>query len=226
MNKENKKINQRGNVVFLILIAVALFGALSYAVVSGGRGAVQENESKMKPAFSEIQNTIAAHRVAIMRMLMNGTVPNASYISAYSPEMEYWTANTNCNELECRMYDSQGGALAPYYFKYPELLDGVTKQVAWPYRTWWEGNATDGGEIILVIGNVTKEFCAFYNEQIGIDEDPDSLYSALGIYRLDGDLGSRACWFGCAGVLPIANHDNVCMKGSGGFRIMAVIVDT
>ena len=68
--------HQQGNVLFLILIAVALFAALSYAVTktsqSSGSGIDKENK---KLELARMQQQISQIKFSIMRMQTRGVDP-------------------------------------------------------------------------------------------------------------------------------------------------------
>ena len=70
MNKEN------GNVLFLILIAVALFAALSYAVTQSSRGGGNADEERRIIEISEWLQFVGSIRTTIQRMVLNGTAPS------------------------------------------------------------------------------------------------------------------------------------------------------
>ena len=70
----NQKNLERGNVLFLILIAVALFAALSYAVTqssrSGGGDATDETNAVNAASITQYPTGV---RTAILRMTIDGT---------------------------------------------------------------------------------------------------------------------------------------------------------
>ena len=71
---ENRK-GERGNVLFLILIAVALFAALSYAVTSSSRsGGGDVNEEANLLSASTITQYPASVRTAMIRMQVTGRI--------------------------------------------------------------------------------------------------------------------------------------------------------
>src|SRR5690606_5024544 len=73
MKRIQARKGERGNALFLILIAVALFAALSYAVTQSGRGGgTIDNETALINA-SQITQFPAAVRTAVTRMVLTGT---------------------------------------------------------------------------------------------------------------------------------------------------------
>lgn len=68
---------ERGNVLFLILIAVALFAALSYAVTSATRGGSDSGSGeKAQLQAASILNYQTALKVAVDRMVISGVSPD------------------------------------------------------------------------------------------------------------------------------------------------------
>ncbi len=69
----NKSMKQAGNVLFLILLAVALFAALSYAVTQSSRsGGKNASDEKARLVVAEILNYENAIRMAAQRIRMRG----------------------------------------------------------------------------------------------------------------------------------------------------------
>lgn len=67
---------QNGNVLFLILIAVALFAALSYAITSSSRNSGGDTKSEnVQLLASQMLQYTSSLRVAAQRMVMSGISP-------------------------------------------------------------------------------------------------------------------------------------------------------
>jgi hypothetical protein len=68
---------ERGNALFLILIAVALFAALSYAITQSGRGSGTVDREAAIIAAGQVVEYPASLRTAATRMLITGTAASA-----------------------------------------------------------------------------------------------------------------------------------------------------
>ena len=64
---------ERGNALFLILIAVALFAALSYAITESGRGGGTIDKETVMITAGEVVQQPAGVRTAVTRMVVTGT---------------------------------------------------------------------------------------------------------------------------------------------------------
>lgn len=97
---------QRGNILFLILLAVVLFAALAYAVTSSMRGGGKDASSEKARAqasaliqyVSLIQNTVQR------TMLMNNIPEYGLDFSADSSQTQSGINNT-CTQTSCRIFN-------------------------------------------------------------------------------------------------------------------------
>ncbi len=89
-----KDRSQSGNALFLILIAVALFAALSYAITESGRGGGTIDKETVMITAGEVVQQPAAVNTAMTRMIITGT-PAASitYTGAASPNDVFDSSN-------------------------------------------------------------------------------------------------------------------------------------
>lgn len=90
-----------GNVLFLILIAVALFAALSYVIVNSSRsGSGQANLENARLIKSQMENTISAISTAITRKKLNDRCSNQEIKDNFCPPSTLgcaWITKPLCN---------------------------------------------------------------------------------------------------------------------------------
>ena len=107
--------NTKGNALFLILIAVALFAALSYAVTQSGRGGGGiDKETELLEATKVIQ-IIGDVRSAITRLTLTGCNINeiSFYSDIYATPSNYDNANSPIagGDFSCHLFHPDGGGL-------------------------------------------------------------------------------------------------------------------
>ena len=112
--KENA--DEGGNVLFLILIAVALFAALSYVVMSSSRTSPASLSEKDRLAAAEILNYVVAVRTSVQRMLISGVnVRQLSEIAggrnAVNGTAYAYADNASCTKDACRVFHPAGGGV-------------------------------------------------------------------------------------------------------------------
>lgn len=165
--------NQRGNALFLILIAVALFAALSYAVTQSSRGGGGvDKEQGILNAAALVQMTTLM-RITTDRMLLFGDTTKAAFqlndgVSVANP----CTTGVNC------LFASEGGNISVP--AYPNGLSAGTLSVNY-YNVASgisvQGMGTTAADAFVTLEPLKEEACEQINRSLGISgvpEEPDA----------------------------------------------------
>ncbi len=170
------RTTERGNVLFLILIAVALFAALSYAVTqstrSGGGDAGRETSLVNSAAITQYP---ASLKTAIVRMIVsNGvTVDNLTF-----DDPSLFATNLTTPQLEAAnvFHPSGGGA---NHTLAPNAVMANSLPGTWVYnarnRVWNIGTnaaTTAGVDIVALLPGVSQSICERIHSQLGMGAVP------------------------------------------------------
>ena len=121
----NAVTTAKGNALFLILIAVALFAALSYAITNSGRGGSGIDKETASLQASEILQYASEVKTAVMRLrLINGcSETNISFESAATGSLLENTADPASDE-RCHIFSADGGGVS-YKSISEDMLDSA-----------------------------------------------------------------------------------------------------
>lgn len=164
-NRKNRR-SEQGNVLFLILIAVALFAALSYAVTQSTRsgGGSTEKEKATLSSASMTQGPTAM-RTSLIRMVLGGV--DVADLAFNSPSANFGGAPDN-NLL---VFHPDGGG-AVYQMAPADLMTGQA-QGTWFYNANWDipdigSTGAGGNDIIAFLPGITQAVCRRINEEFSI----------------------------------------------------------
>lgn len=175
---------EQGNVLFLILIAVALFAALSYAITSSSRTS-DGNTKKDKTALcvSQINSMLAGLDTEIMRIRYRGyQLHEIDYSTNQSLSkggaVLNGTSNASCTSNDCRIFNDKGGSFA---------LPKISAADCGPPASdgYWSGSAATGhvtfnagkipnvgsantNSLFITVNRVNREVCGAFNTQNGL----------------------------------------------------------
>lgn len=170
LNKQLRRQSQGGNVLFLILIAVALFAALSYVVTQSTRSGTGSTERE-KNILSSAQMTQypTALRTALIRMVLAGT--GIENIKFNDPD----NFGTSVN---AEVFHPSGGG-ATYQDAPADLSSAGTSQLHWFYNASFfvpgigldsdtSGVGISGNDVIAFLPGVSAGVCKQTNDQLGL----------------------------------------------------------
>lgn len=148
--------NERGNALFLILIAVALFAALSYAVTQSGRGGGSIDKEQSLIVASQVTQFPAAVRTGVTRMVITGTQVT---------DLDFGATSTGADAV----FDSAGGGVI--YQSAPSNAGGDT---TWYFLEDGDNFFIDDigtnttNDVMAVLGDVSQTVCDQVNKGLGL----------------------------------------------------------
>lgn len=175
--------NTSGNVLFLILIAVALFAALTYAVGSSSRtGAGTAQAEKYELKLNQLQSIAASMMQGIQRVRV-GNSCDATEISfeadgftgGPNPYGVLNTPYTNPSaplDKRCHVFAPEGGgAVSPGRIGV-FAPSGNNSRVQIRYAVNFQQIGSSAPEIYMLVFGVGNDFCTYINNKNGISGIP------------------------------------------------------
>ena len=171
-------MRNRGNILFLILLAVVLFAALSYAVTSSLRGGGQDaSNENAETGAAAIAQYVTLIRAEVQRMmLVNGcTTDNLdwrhNYYKRYDGTITYGTGGASpppSPKSGCAVFAAYGGPISPIDFeKYKNrAYESLATTSDWRagHGSFRWGNVKNVGtaanEIVLNFNGLDAKICA------------------------------------------------------------------
>ncbi len=161
-------INQNGNVLIIILIAVALFAALSFAVSNMIRGNESIEREKSSIYASEILTYAKSLKEAVqMIKISNGcSDEDISFENSVLSGYEHSPATTN----KCKIFHASGGGLS-YIKPNIDVNDGID----WIFTGDNDGfnigsqcNFASCSDLIAILPDISLEVCKDINKKLNI----------------------------------------------------------
>lgn len=171
-------MQQQGNALFLILIAVALFAALSYAVTSSGRGGGKGiTEENMRLSAAAISQYVALVRNEAQRLMLVGgcTVENLDWRNNHwkrldgAPSVGILHAPVT-PRAGCAIFSDYGGSV-PSNVDFVSAANAAYNAAVPAYKvvgghatTGWvnrQGEGTQANDIAFIVHGVDHAVCAY-----------------------------------------------------------------
>ncbi len=198
---------RKGNVLFLILLAVVLFAALSYVVTQSSRSSGKNISAEAAEAgAARILQFFTLLEATVQRMILSG-VP-LTQIDFYHAEIAGSQNNSLCNEDECHVFRPGGGGVSPVNFE--DLTEAQTSVNIAGREGHLNfsvinvvGLGTSSNELAVRILGINDNICYLINQKHNLPDSP--------AFGFTGGAEVYASW--SANVNGVLNASNVRMFG-------------
>lgn len=160
---------QKGNVLFLILIAVALFAALSYAVTSSTRNSGGDiTKEKTALAIGGIEDLASHLSMTLMRKRISENIQE--YEMNYEDKFSNSAHNYACVTLACDLFNAAGGGVSNGFSLPAEFVGTAGYGGKFWFRNLSVKSLGDSNQrdFFLLFPDVSKDFCIAYNNHAGV----------------------------------------------------------
>ena len=159
-------IRQSGNALFLILIAVALFAALSYAITQSGRGGGDISKETRQLQVAQLLQYVGSVSAAVTRITTVG-----GHVKLDIDFVGHGSNNARCTVDTCELFNETAlGAV--HQDPDPAWLIPDNGDARWgEWRapsTPVSGVGSSSPDMTYIISYVREDFCREVNRQVGI----------------------------------------------------------
>lgn len=225
-----KNRRSSGNVLFLILIAVVLFGVLTAAVTNSNRGSTNMSKEQGSINASDIMSYGGAMEKTVARMLgddmsENGlSFENAAWTSMDGTQLETAALFTKCTTASCKVFDPAGGGMSAKTFSPIAVGTPVAADVqsghSAIYSMGVEGVGTAAKDLVMMTAVIDQNTCIQINKSLNIT-NPAGLPpvdSWAGAVLYNGSFGGAADATGTIGdaATQLSGKTSGCVTRSGG----------
>ncbi len=163
---------QRGNVMFYILIAVALLAALIFAVSQSGRGSAKHvSEEKLRLLANSVIEYSGVVANAVAQLRLRGC-KNSELSFENSTDASYVNAGAPADKI-CHVFSIVGGGITFQYPPAQAIAGGAPKHMITGGLEVEEIGSTCGGnsctELLIATGPLLESVCVEINNIMGID---------------------------------------------------------
>lgn len=163
----HRYMRQSGNVLFMILIGVALFAALSFAVSQSMRSSMDISDEQLELKINKFL-TQASNIKSGVDMLYNNGIGEADISFAYPLINGYGTFETSPSD---EVFNPSGGGVS--YSDLPEGLNDGSQIEFYGHTRAPDIGLDDTADLILVAPNVTVQICQKINNMISSSTTAD-----------------------------------------------------
>lgn len=181
-----------GNIFFLVLIAVALFAAVSFAVTQSSRSGNKDISSDQEElALNSFLSFASEIKVAVDRLVLSGrcsetaldfsniytvkTLSNSTMDSDLGAVIDISNSNAPA-DYSCHIFYPQGGGVSPRLID-KEILSSrsfnntnyMHHRSYWPKVQAIDGVGTSEPDLLMVMGRMSKAACFKMNEKLGVE---------------------------------------------------------
>lgn len=155
---------QQGNVLFLILVAVVLFAALSYAVTQSSRGGGNADSEIDQVNMAAYGSYISAVRLGYQRLRLKGL---SSDDMTFAP---VWSAPCTSNSEQCLFHPDGGGVVFRPLSDFVKGSAGLDGYIAVSQSI--EDVGTAAPDVMYFEEDISLETCRAFNKFMGLPADP------------------------------------------------------
>lgn len=187
-NKKSRRYSaESGSALIYILVAIALFAALSFAMTQNMRGGSGQNEEIVQLQATEILQYTNGLQRALRSMRIEGVE-----FSELSFDNNFVTGydHVGCGDNKCKIFHIEGGGMAYQPPITEDWLDGARAGQAL-YGEWYfpgdlcvldvgtdtgTGCSTDGidnEDVVIILPWIKKALCEQINKELGITSAGD-----------------------------------------------------
>ena len=215
-NTMSTRQNEKGNALFLILIAVVLFAALSYAITQSNRSSGNAGRETNTISGTTITQYTSGIRTGITRMLLRGTA---------TADLEFHDPANYAAPFTNEVFHPDGGGVG-YQTTDPNVVDAVIPTGTHVTQNWYflvdkavTNIATTTGDVVAVLVDVKRGICEQLNQQIrGTTAIPNAMV-AVPMATMSTDGGTAF-----AGT-DISGQPFGCIQASDGYVFYHVLAE-